>query len=140
MFTAGGSSEGQARLVGGRADPGGAWEYGRLQVFRGSNYAGAANGVFGGFFSALTIGRREAHVACRSLGYETGVVLRSGALSGLPGDDNTLFDTEAIGCSGLEQSLGDCTTDTMGTLIYDDDVRTDSGSVALLCSTTSGAL
>ena len=30
--TAGGNSEGQARLVGGRVDTGGSWEYGRRQV------------------------------------------------------------------------------------------------------------
>ena len=139
LSVAGGTSSGQVRLVGGRADPEGCWEYGRVQVFQGSDYVGVANGVSFAFVSSVTFGRREAQVACRSLGYGSGAVLLSGALSGLPGNDSTLYDTAAITCSGLETSLSDCTTESRASFFSDYESRSATASpVALLCTTSSG--
>lgn len=138
------------RLVGGRVDPGGFWEYGRLQVFQGSSFVGVSNFISSNFLSSLVFGRREAQVACRSLGYGSGAVLLSGALSGLPGDDSTLYEIEAINCGGLEDTLSDCTTaseylatdyrgsDYGDSYVYDYGIR--GSPVALLCTTSSGAL
>lgn len=54
-----GALDGEARLVGGRADTGGAWEYGRLEFRDRGFFAGLQEVAFGG-----TLGRRGAQVAC----------------------------------------------------------------------------
>ena len=120
----------EARLVGGQADPGGAWAYGRLQVFTGQ------------FFSSVTermdtgdqgLGVRGVAVACRSLGFATGAQLLSGINSGLPGQDGAIDTLGVLRCMGEEETLADCAEEDYN---FADD--TGETAVALMCSTPSG--
>lgn len=120
-----------ARLVGGREDPGGAWAYGRLEVFDGD------------FFSSISepnlnqrLGRRGSQAACRSLGFATGVQILSGEGSGLPGADGSSDTLGTIACLEDAATLADCTL-----IDYGGDVADAQGdsAVALLCHNPSGA-
>lgn len=66
-----------ARIVGGRADANGFWEYGRLEVFGGGVWAMINEQPE----PRQQLGRRGAQVACRSLGYSTGAQLLVGMSS-----------------------------------------------------------
>ena len=72
-----------ARLVGGQADPGGAWAYGRLQVFTGRFFSSLAEQTISN--NNQELGVRGVAVACRSLGFATGAQLVSGISSRAPG-------------------------------------------------------
>lgn len=108
MFT--GRSTGQVRLVDGSADPGGAWEYGRLEV------------LVNGFWSIINerplsqdIGRRGAEVACRSLGFAAGAQLLVGKLSPFPTAEGEGVPQllRNIICNGTEGSLSECTLEVV---------------------------
>eukprot|EP00892_Ulva_mutabilis_P011614 jgi/Ulvmu1/8825/UM049_0005.1 len=137
--------DGQARLVDGDADPGGAWEYGRLEVVQ--------DGFWSTVIDALPLrdfeddfGRRAAQVACRSLGYTSGAQLLVGQSSPFATDRATLVTELVWECNGSEASLGECATSSRGRSrdqrLDADDIAFDDGfirdSVALLCATPSG--
>ena len=120
----------EARLVGGQADPGGAWAYGRLQVFTGQFFSSITEQMN---FNSQELGVRGVAVACRSLGFSTGAQLTSGMSSGIPGQDGAIDTLGAIRCMGDEDTLADC---TVGDYTSEDDNGDDA--VALLCTTPSG--
>ena len=127
---------GQARLVGGGADAGGAWEYGILEVLLSGFYSDLENGI-------NRFGRRGAQVACRSLGFATGAQLLAGQSSPLPTPATSLTLISDITCDGSETSLADCNFRTLTSepnIDYGFDVDVNIQSVALLCTTPSGAL
>ena len=94
-LTAAGTNRGAARLTGGRSDPGGAWAYGRLEVFDGDFFSGLSDSAFD-----QELGRRGGEVACRSLGFATGAQLLAGSSSALPGADGTVDTVGRILCAG----------------------------------------
>lgn len=126
------------RLMGGQADPNGAWVYGRLEVFGG-----------GGFFSSVRevefeqqLGRRGVEVACRTLGFATGGQLTAGAVSGLPGSDGALaIQSTAITCLDDAVTLADCTVgrDYQPGSEYAYENTDENTAVALLCYSPKGA-
>ena len=129
-----GQPDGQARLVGGSADAGGTWEYGRLEVL--------IDGVWSIIDELGTdLGRRGAQVACRSLGYATGAQLLVGDSSPFPALESAPELIRDIVCDGSEDSLSDC---RIGTDYYDYRFsfvgESVPDAVALICTTPSGAL
>lgn len=129
-----GQRNGEARLVAGRADPGGAWEYGRLEVI--------VNGVFSTVLDGFRVlVRRGASVACRSLGYVTGAQFLAGGASAFPAPGNASVLIRAIICEGSEASLADCDIDTdfEGISFNLEDVESITQAAALICATPSGA-
>ena len=126
-----GQPDGQARLVGGSADAGGTWEYGRLEV------------LIEGVWSIILegdLGRRGAQVACRSLGYATGAQLLVGSISPFPAVESGPNLISSIICEGSEDSLSDCSI----TLDNEDHRNLFVGesvpeAVAIICTTPSGA-
>ena len=124
---------GQARLVGGSADAGGAWEYGILEVLINSVYSIVEE-------RGEDFGRRGAQVACRSLGFTAGAQLLAGRSSPLPAPSTSPQVVRDITCDGSEASLADCdirTRDYDYSFDYGFDVN--PSSVALICTTPSGA-
>lgn len=129
-----GGENGKARLVGGSGDPAGAWEYGRLEV------------LAGGFWSAVredfrdqAVGRREAEVACRSLGYDGGAQLlvgHSSPFAVLSGSSGLVLVSE-VECTGTEASLAECRIDSMAN---HEASQNDQRVVSLVCANTSGAI
>ena len=130
-----GVATGTARLTGGRADPGGAWAYGRLEVFNRIGYSSfrATSSPFG---PASGLGRNAAVVACRSLGFEAGVEITAGSTSALPGPAGDIQPITSIACVGDETTLTEC---DISNIYFQDYEDTDSNTVAVLCSTPSGA-
>lgn len=98
-----GEDNGLARLVDGRVDTGGRWEYSRLEV----NIDGVWT-IIGQRTLPEDLGRRGVQVACRSLGYATGAQLLVGDSSPFPGHPGSSRLTTGIDCSGAESSLGEC--------------------------------
>lgn len=133
-----GTSQLEPRLLGGRADPNGAWAYGRLEVFDRDS----------GFFSSVRetlvrqqLGRRGVEVACRTLGFATGAQLLSGAGSGLPGSDGTLNTLSAtITCLDDAVTLADCTAEEEDAFRVYEELQFEEGdtAVALLCYNPTG--
>eukprot|EP00892_Ulva_mutabilis_P002372 jgi/Ulvmu1/12135/UM084_0062.1 len=122
-----------ARLVGGSADPGGSWAYGRLEVFDGLAFSRIVE-----FPAADGVGRNAAVVACRSLGFADGVGIIAGSASAVPGDAGDIDSIVRIACAGDEAMLGDCEIDlSEGSGYMYEDVP-GSSSVSVLCSTPSG--
>lgn len=127
---------GTARLVGGAADPGGAWAYGRLEVSDGLAFSSVLDaeplfGVAGG------LGRNAAVVACRSLGFADGVQMTAGGASALPGPAGDLQSITLIACNGSEASLGECRIDAPAGAQYDEYVEGEANA-AVMCSTPTG--
>lgn len=94
------------RLVDGEAEPGGAWAYGRLEVFDGLAFVTVSDAD-----RNQELGRRGVLVACRTLRFATGGQALAGAHSALPdtsGGDGTVGN---ILCKGDEASPVDCETD-----------------------------
>ena len=124
------------RLVAGEADPGGAWAYGRLEVFDGLTFVTVSDTR-----GRQELGRRGAQVACRTLGFATGGQALAGAQSALPllkgaGRDGAVG---AILCEGDEQVLADCPVDGYE-YEYDNYARfLEDKAVALVCYNPSGA-
>ena len=126
-----------ARLVGGRADPQGRWEYGRLEIL--------ADGVWiplDDQSSTDNFGRRGAQVACRTLGYATGAQLLAGADSILPSLSTNDSAGLIIVCGGREETLANCTVIDFG---LDFGTYFDSGNagqvvddIALVCTNPTG--
>ena len=125
-----GQDNGLARLVGGSADAGGAWEYGRLEVLINSVYAIVGERSFG-----VVIGRRGAQVACRSLGYAAGAQLLVGRSSPFPGSPGSFRLAGSIVCDGSEASLSDCDIRIVD-FRSDDDVM--PFATAVICTNPSG--
>ena len=123
------------RLVGGSADEGAAWEYGRLEVLINSIWTIVREGA-----ASQQLGRRGAEVACRSLGFDAGAQLRVGQSSPFPAPAGSVSLTDDIACDGSETSLADC---DITILDYDEFDVTDpfqQTAVALICSNPSGVL
>lgn len=99
------------RLVDGESDAAGAWAYGRLEVFDGAAFVPVAD--VGGI---QELGCRGVQVACRTLGFETGAQALAGADSALPLLEGTGRDGRVgrILCTGDEDTLADCRTDSIG--------------------------
>lgn len=99
-----GKELGAVRLVEGRGDPDGAWEYGRLEV------------IVNGFWtvlkspgaSSLTLGRGGSQVACRMLGFSAGAQMMVGLSSPFPAPSSALQFITGVTCEGSEQQLSDC--------------------------------
>lgn len=128
FFADGREQRGAARLVSGKADPGGAWAYGRLEVHDGRSFTTISD------FSTQ-FGRTAAEVACRSLGFASGAQLLSGDISALPGGDG--MGGTRVECDGSEDTLADC--DIALDSAYSNFANDGDRSVALVCSTPSGA-
>ena len=116
----------------GGADPGGAWQFGRLE-FRDS-----------GFFVGLNprsftigLGRRGAQVACRQLGFASGAEAIISTTSALPGPAGVTDIVSSIVCQGTEETLSDCGVfrENAGSFCF---AGEDSCNAALVCSTPSG--
>lgn len=122
--------------MGGRADADRVWAYGRLEVFDGES----------GFFSSIRetgneqqLGRRGVEVACRTLGFATGVQLLSGLGSGLPGSDGTLNTLGArITCFADAMTLADCSVGRDYETGFDNADTEGDTAVALLCYNPTG--
>ena len=129
-----GPDDGFVRLVAGGADAGGAWEYGRLEVFINTEFTVVGERRFG-----TTIGRLAAQVACRSLGYATGAKLLAGASSPFPAPPGSITVINFIGCDGSEANLPDCGINIPEYGFrgdYDEDVQPFTAS--LICTNPSG--
>ena len=89
----------------------------------------------------MSLGRRGAQVACRSLGFATGAQLFAGKSSPLPAPLTAPWLITGIVCDGSETTLADCDI-----RIREDDFVVDYGidvfsrSVALICTIPSGVL
>ena len=123
--------------MGGRSDPQGRWEYGRLEVL--------ANGVWiplDDQSSFDNFGRRGAQVACQTLGYVTGAQLLAGADSVLPSLSSNDSAGIIIVCGGGEDTLADCTVLDLGLdfFIYFNPGNAGQivDDIALLCTNPSG--
>ena len=121
--------------MGGSADEGGAWEYGRLEVLVNSIWSVVEDSFFS---PEQDFGRRGAQVACRSLGFAAGAQLLVGDSSPFPSSTSSRSLTAGITCDGSETSLADCDIN-----IRDHDRSDYAGSVlhtavALICSNPSG--
>lgn len=117
--------------MGGSADPGGAWAYGRLEVSDGTLFSSIIDAAFYKRFSP-----RSAQVACRSLGFATGAQMLSGAQSALPGPSGEVDTILAITCTGVEVALAQCLftpRDYMNDYAFEEE-----NAVALICSDPSG--
>lgn len=123
------------RLVDGDADPGGAWEYGRLEMFDGETFVLVADSTLN-----QGLGRRGAIVACRTLGFATGGQALAGATSVLPDlkARDTGVGTIEIACDGDEASLVDCELHPGSGIYYLYDEVVEEKAVALLCYNPSG--
>ena len=125
--------------MGGRRAANGGWEYGRVE-FR---YGGFPLGlqvmeVFSRAFRPL--GRRGALVACRDLGYSSGVEAVTGSRSALSGPAGVTDFVSKILCLGGEERLLDCKIFGEPTYVPDPycSDREDCNT-ALICATPSGA-
>ena len=127
-----GALDGEARLVGGRADPSGAWEYGRLEFRDRGVFVRLRDPAFG-----ESLGRRGALVACRQLGYAAGAEVITGDNSALPGPAGATFAVSEILCDGDEEQLRDCEVFRQSADSFCS--SSDACNVALLCSNPSGA-
>lgn len=125
----------EPRLLGGQADPDGAWAYGRLEVFDGQT--GFVSSIRERAFDDL-LGRRSVELACKTLGFEIGVQLVSGVGSALPGSDGSSLGA-TLTCLDDVITLDDCTlgqdSDSYGSTYADPEGDT---AVALLCYNPTG--
>lgn len=123
------------RLVDGDADPGGAWQYGRLERFDGETFVLVANSN-----RNQGLGRRGSIVACRTLGFATGGQALAGGTSALP--DLKARDADVgnieISCNGNETSLVDCELKPGSGIDYNYEEVVEENAVALLCYNPSG--
>ena len=130
-----GQDNGRARLVGGSADAGGAWEYGRLEVLIDSIWT-----VLGEEPNGKSIGRRGAQVACRSLGFDAGAQPLVGRSSPFPGPPGSVRLIRRIECNGSEASLSDCDIE-IPNFDFGDDSYSEGVfqfAAALICTNPSG--
>lgn len=125
------------RLVGGRVDPQGRWEYGRLEVLVDSVWIAPDE-----LTQNDNVGRRGVEVACESLGYATGAQLLAGFASALPSFSTDPLARRIIDCGGTEDSITDCDLEYVSSYyVYgsrDIGVRVDD--VAVVCANPSGGL
>ena len=128
-----GQDNGQARLVDGSADAGGAWEYGRLEVLIDSVWTVLAEGSFGD-----EIGRRGVQVVCRSLGFEAGAQMLAGLASPFPGPPGSVSLTNGIICNGTEASLSECVINPPDDYDRDYSEGVRPFAAALICTNPSG--
>eukprot|EP00892_Ulva_mutabilis_P007858 jgi/Ulvmu1/5444/UM223_0005.1 len=132
-----GPARGDVRLVGGRSDPGGAWAYGRVEIYDGSFF----NPVYDALDDSPSFGRRAAQVACRSLGFQSGAQMRAGSLSALPAPDAPDFRDEGadvvVVCNGDEPSIAECEIVRRQFMENFYDIPSDV-TVALVCSNPTG--
>ena len=118
--------------MGGSADAGGAWEYGRLEVLINSIWS-----VVEDELSVQDFGHRGAQVACRSLGFAAGAQLLVGQSSPFPASTGSFSLTNDITCDGSETSLADCDI-TIRDYEYSNYGAVQYTAVALICSNPSG--
>ena len=124
-----------ARLVGGSADAGGAWEYGRLEVLIDNIWTFVEE-----VLRSQDLGRRGAQVACRSLGFAAGAQLLVGQSSPFPASTGSISFVRGITCDGSETSLADCDITSRDYVDVDFQVEMQQTAVALICSNPSGVL
>lgn len=123
--------------MGGAADPGGGWEYGRLEVFF-SGFWSIVTASFAGF--GFNVGTTQ--VACRQLGYRSGVRLLAGRSSALPAPAGKFSLVDTIYCSGTEATVAGCDIEGNQNREYIAHTLTTTAgdlAVALLCTAPSGA-
>ena len=123
------------RLVGGSADEGGAWEYGRLEVLINGIWSFVEEG-----FAPEGLGLRGAQVACRSLGFAAGAQLVVSESSPFPASTGSISLTNDITCNGSETSLADCDISKRRINRNDYTGPLEPTAVALICSNPSGVL
>lgn len=119
--------------MGGRADPGGAWQYGRLELRDRGVFVGLQDLVF-----TQSLGRRGAQVACRQLGFRAGAEVIVGDNSALPGPAGVTDGVSAVLCQGSEQQLGDCEVFRQSALAFCS--AEDACNVALVCSNPASTI
>jgi len=108
--------------------------YGRLEVFDGFAFSGIA---VRGETDTGGLGRNAAVVACRSIGFADGAQITAGSTSALPGAAGAVQTISQITCQGDEATLGQCEIETGAD--YDAESEDGQESVAVICSTPSGA-
>ena len=135
---AGEELEGTVRLVGGAADPGGVWAYGRPQVF----HSGAYSTLIKRFDFSLP--RNSSQVVCRSLGYAGGAgIISVHTASAMPGDVGEVKFVDFVRCNGDEESTRDCDIGVNLETLSGPDPDFDAGAggrydVAVVCLNPSG--
>lgn len=123
------------RLVAGEADPGGVWQYGRLEVFDGEGFVIVSDANF-----IQELGRLDVQVACRTLGFATGAQALAGRDSPLPDPDGRDSAVGSISCLGDEATLSECMTSPVSSLDYAYERTVEENAVAIVCSNPSGVL
>ena len=127
-----GEADGEARLVAGRTDPEGVWQYGRLEFRDRGFFVGLSIRSF-----TIGLGRRGAQVACRQFGFASGAEAIISTTSALPGPAGVTDIVSSIVCNGTEETLGDCGVfrETADNFCFGGE---DSCNVALVCSNPTG--
>ena len=125
------------RLVDGDADPGGAWAYGRLEVFDGETFTLVSDVV--SLDRNQELGLRGVIVACRDLGFATGGQALAGVSSALP-DEGRDSSVGSFVCAGDEATLRDCElqADRTSRADYNYVEFVEEHAVALVCYNPSG--
>lgn len=120
--------------MGGSADPGGSWEYGRVELL----IDGVWTVIRDRFQPSEDIGRQGAQVLCRSLGYSTGAKIVAGRYSPFLAPPAVPGVFLEFSCTGTESRLSDCDASFPS-------VSNDYGiefsfvrTVGVLCTTPSG--
>lgn len=127
-----GALDGEVRLVGGRTDAGGAWQFGRLELRDRGFFVGLQD-----LQHTQVLGRRGVQVACQQLGFAAGAEVRRSGKSALPGPAGVVAGVSAVLCRGGEERLGDC--DIFRDFVEPVCDAAEECAVALLCATPSGA-
>lgn len=140
MSLCAGEQNGQVRLAEGRADPGGLWQYGRLEVL--------INGIWSIVDAdkldreGLSFLRTEAIVACRTLGFTTGVQMLVGDSSPYPAPLTAPILINSIFCGSDAEAFSDCKISFAGDAsdfdqkVFDPFLK--ASAVALTCASPTG--
>ena len=135
-----GSRDGALQLTGGRADPNGRWEYGRIEFQTQGFFRGLQDLNFLGGTNDQVLGRRGAQAACQELGHTAGVEVIAGVRSALPGPAGTAGGVRSIVCLEGEERLSECSIffDDFGDSPRRGCGNRDDCNAAVLCATPEG--
>ena len=127
-----GEADGEVRLVAGRTDPEGVWQYGRLEFRDRGVFVNLTPRSF-----TVGLGRSGAQVACRQLGFASGAEAIISTTSALPGPAGVTDAVSSIVCNGTEDTLGDCIVVRRVDFISCAGGR-DNCNAALVCASPTG--